>query len=209
MKKFSTFINENVEQIDELTSELLGRYKQKASAQASENDKTAFSGTVSNKRASELLNKSNKRYKGIIKATGKQFDNDMKKHTNEEVEQIDEVSKQTLSSYMSSAKKGQKKAMSNILAGSQNKKTARDYTNRTSGIIKARERMKTEEIIVTESAKHNEVHVSDAGGGKYKVHAVGKKFSGGIKVGEHLTDTHLDDVSEMGGKIKMIKSKKD
>ena len=53
--------------------------------------------------------------------------------------------------------------------------------------------------------KHDELHVSDAGGGKYKVHAVGKKFSSGIKVGEHLTDTHLDDFAEMGGKVKMMK----
>jgi hypothetical protein len=144
MKKFSTFINENVEQIDELTSELLGRYKQKASAQSSALDKEGFA-TRDQKKARELLDKAHKRYKGIIKATGKQFDNDMKK----------------------------------------------------------------EEVVLGEEAKHNEVHVSDAGGGKYKVHAVGKKFSGGIKVGEHLNDTHLDDVSEMGGKIKMVKSKKD
>ena len=40
---------------------------------------------------------------------------------------------------------------------------------------------------------------------KYKVHAVGKKFASGIKVGEHLSDTELDDFSEMGGKIKHMK----
>ena len=55
----------------------------------------------------------------------------------------------------------------------------------------------------------NAIHISDAGGGKYKVHAVGSHFAGGIKVGEHLTDTHLDDISEMGGKIKEVKQKKD
>lgn len=59
-----------------------------------------------------------------------------------------------------------------------------------------------------EAAKPNELHVSDAGGGKYKVHAVGSEFADGIKVGEHLTDTHLDDFHEMGGKVKMIKPKK-
>jgi hypothetical protein len=47
--------------------------------------------------------------------------------------------------------------------------------------------------------------VKTAGGTKYKVHAVGKNFSGGIKVGEHLSDTELDDFHEMGGKIKHIK----
>jgi hypothetical protein len=40
---------------------------------------------------------------------------------------------------------------------------------------------------------------------KYKVHAVGSNFSDGIKPGEHLSDTELDDFSEMGGKIKHIK----
>lgn len=40
---------------------------------------------------------------------------------------------------------------------------------------------------------------------KYKVHAVGSNFSDGIKKGEHLSDTELDDFSEMGGKVKHIK----
>ena len=40
---------------------------------------------------------------------------------------------------------------------------------------------------------------------KYQVHAVGKNFASGIKKGEHLTDTELDDFSEMGGKIKHVK----
>ena len=63
--------------------------------------------------------------------------------------------------------------------------------------------------IVEEKAVHPDaIHVSNAGGGKYKVHAVGKNFSSGIKVGEHLTDTHLDDFSEMGGKVKTVKPPK-
>lgn len=40
---------------------------------------------------------------------------------------------------------------------------------------------------------------------KYKVHAVGSHLADGIKVGEHLSDTQLDDASEMGAKIKHIK----
>lgn len=58
---------------------------------------------------------------------------------------------------------------------------------------------------IAEAIKPHEIHVAHAGGGKYKVHAVGSEFSHGIKVGEHLTDTHLDDFSEMGGKIKHVK----
>ena len=51
----------------------------------------------------------------------------------------------------------------------------------------------------------NHIHVSDAGNGKYKVHAVGKNFADGIKAGEHLSDSELDDFSDMGGKIKHMK----
>lgn len=40
---------------------------------------------------------------------------------------------------------------------------------------------------------------------KYQVHAVGKNLSSGIKKGEHLSDSELDDASEMGAKIKHIK----
>lgn len=49
------------------------------------------------------------------------------------------------------------------------------------------------------------IHVKHVGGGKYKVHAVGKNFEHGIKSGEHLSDSELDDFSEMGGKIKHVK----
>ena len=49
------------------------------------------------------------------------------------------------------------------------------------------------------------LHVKDVGKGKYKVHAVGKHLSSGIKVGEHLSDSELDDATDMGAKVKMIK----
>jgi hypothetical protein len=55
------------------------------------------------------------------------------------------------------------------------------------------------------SVHPNAIHVSDAGGGKYKVHAVGSSHADRIKVGEHLSDSELDDFSEMGGKIKNVK----
>lgn len=54
----------------------------------------------------------------------------------------------------------------------------------------------------------NALHVTPVtkdGKPHYKVKAVGKNFAHGIKVGEHLTDTELDDFHEMGGKIKQIK----
>ena len=43
---------------------------------------------------------------------------------------------------------------------------------------------------------------------KYKVHAVGSNFADGIKVGEHLSDSELDDFQEMGGKLKTLKEMK-
>lgn len=52
---------------------------------------------------------------------------------------------------------------------------------------------------------YNHLHVQHVGGGKYKVHAVGKNFAHGINVGEHLSDSELDDFQEMGGKIKHVK----
>ena len=58
--------------LDELSTELLGRYKKSAAAQASDADKSGDFKT------------GNKRFSGIMKATKKQFANDAKKSTNEE-----------------------------------------------------------------------------------------------------------------------------
>lgn len=65
--------------------------------------------------------------------------------------------------------------------------------------------MKSFKLFTEGSVHPNAIHVSPVAGGKYHVHAVGKNFAHGMKVGEHLTDTHLDDFSEMGGKIKHVK----
>jgi len=71
-------IDEEVDQIDELSNDMLGRYKTAAGADASKADKAGD------------YNKGNKRFSGIMKATKKQFANDMKK---EEVELEEDVSK--------------------------------------------------------------------------------------------------------------------
>ena len=55
----------------------------------------------------------------------------------------------------------------------------------------------------------NHIHVQRVnknGKPMYHVHAVGKNFADGIKVGYHMNDTELDDVSEMGAHIKMKKT---
>ena len=52
--------------LDELTTSTLGKYKAAAGKQASDADKKGDT------------SKANKRFKGIVKATNKQFDNDKK-----------------------------------------------------------------------------------------------------------------------------------
>jgi hypothetical protein len=54
--------------LNELSSDLLGRYKKAASDDASAADKAGD------------YDKGHKRFKGIVKATNKQFDNDAKKN---------------------------------------------------------------------------------------------------------------------------------
>jgi hypothetical protein len=86
-------IPEEVEQIDELSNELLGRYKDKA--------------VVSHGEAEKAKNYklSDKRFSGVVKATNKQFANFRKKpfSVKEEIEQLDELSKSTLGSYATKA----------------------------------------------------------------------------------------------------------
>jgi hypothetical protein len=64
-----TKTNEEVEELDELSSDLLGRYKTGASKQASELDKAGN------------IKKADSRFRGIVKATKKQFNNDLKKES--------------------------------------------------------------------------------------------------------------------------------
>ena len=84
---------EEVEQLDELSNELLGRYKDKA--------------VVSHGEAEKAKNYklSDKRFSGVVKATNKQFANFRKKpfSVKEETEQLDELSKTTLGSYATKA----------------------------------------------------------------------------------------------------------
>jgi hypothetical protein len=68
-KTASELRKEEVEQVDELSSDLLGRYKTGASKQASELDKAGNT------------KKADSRFSGIVKATKKQFNNDLKKES--------------------------------------------------------------------------------------------------------------------------------
>lgn len=69
---------------------------------------------------------------------------------------------------------------------------------------KAKNAVKEEVDYLDESCAAHELHVQPVktdSGTKYKVLAVGKNFADGIKTGEHLSDTELDDASEIGAKI--------
>lgn len=70
--------------------------------------------------------------------------------------------------------------------------------------VEEQEQEQVEEAAVHPDALHVKPVKMD-GKTKYKVHAVGSNYSSGIKVGEHLSDSELDDFSEMGGKIKHMK----
>jgi len=83
------FSEDEVQMIDELSTELLGRYKKAAGEQAAAADKAGN------------YAQGDKRFKGINKATNKQFDNDLKKH--------DQLKEEDLEEDLEEAKKKEKK----------------------------------------------------------------------------------------------------
>lgn len=84
---------------------------------------------------------------------------------------------------------------------------AKDNTNKEQKPMKEHKALK--DILEAAGSIHPDaLHVKPVkanGGTKYQVHAVGKNFADGIKKGEHLSDTELDDATEMGARIKHIK----
>lgn len=64
--------------------------------------------------------------------------------------------------------------------------------------------VKAEEVEIEEANHPMAIHVKDVGKGKYEVKYVGKNVKN-IKKGEKLTDTHLDDLVDMGHKIYDVK----
>jgi hypothetical protein len=77
-KKGIAMAKEEVEQIDELSNELLGRYKDKAADDAMKADKAGD------------FKRGDKRFSGVVKATNKQFAAMRKKPFGEEVEELEE-----------------------------------------------------------------------------------------------------------------------
>jgi len=77
-------VSEEVENLDELSSDLLGRYKKKAGEQATMADKNADFYHTDNEPnlATTWAKKANKKFSGIMQATKKQFANDLKENDN-------------------------------------------------------------------------------------------------------------------------------
>lgn len=131
----------------------------------------------------------------------------------EKVDQVDEISSVAHARYQDAARKNIKDVVPHI--NGEYGDIAKRMVNKrvkglaTSSALKLRDYLTKARKTNEEADVHpNALHVQPVkvnGQQKYKVHAVGKNFASGIKKGEHLTDTELDDFAEMGGKIKHLK----
>ena len=110
---------------------------------------------------------------------------------NEEV--IDELSVKTLGSYVSKASnaKGHKEL------------STKKVDNRYDGVKKASDKLEEEDI---EEGMAMSLKPHGTAGTHYTVHKIGKKLAkhGGIKVGDKLSDTHVDDARDSGIKVKHV-----
>lgn len=118
--------------LDELSTDLLARYKKAAGEQASAADKEGGRANIQ---------KANKRFSGIVKATNKQFANDVKKYQKEEVEQIEELSKDTLQKYVPKAIDSAR-----TMPGSGSNREGSKKTRRHQGITSALNKLSKEEV---------------------------------------------------------------
>ena len=100
------------EVVNELSNELLGNYKKKAGEQASAADKAGDFKT------------GNKRFSGIVKATKKQFANDVKEET------LDELNKDTLKSYLNKSTEIRKDSKSELKDIEKRPEIYKDNTDR-------------------------------------------------------------------------------
>ena len=100
------------EVVNELSNELLGSYKKKAGEQASAADKAGDFKT------------GNKRFSGIVRATKKQFANDVKEET------LDELNKDTLKSYLNKSTEIRKDSKSELKDIEKRPEIYKDNTDR-------------------------------------------------------------------------------
>jgi len=140
--------------LDEVSMGLLTRYKEKAGQQASAMNKAVgdvatSSAAPEHKKAAidTLVQKGNKRFSGIVRATNKQF----AKTTKEEVEQIEELSSDTLNKYKAKATAVARSNQAVARYGDPDDIDARTkagetYDKRMKGIKAANTRLNKEEV---------------------------------------------------------------
>jgi hypothetical protein len=140
---------EEVEQVDEISKATMGRYINKAkdsidmtSYRSGIKDGTAISSSTPYKSNNPLERKLTKRHKGISMA--------VKKLTKEESEQIDELSKKTLGSYVNKAAEriGTKGVTAGLKIAADEKSSAnfKDMGKRQKGISRAVNKLTKEDI---------------------------------------------------------------
>lgn len=140
---------EDVEQVDEISKATMGRYINKAkdsidmtSYRSGIKDGTAISSSTPYKSNNPLERKLTKRHKGISMA--------VKKLTKEESEQIDELSKKTLGSYVNKAAEriGTKGVTAGLKIAADEKSSAnfKDMGKRQKGISRAVNKLTKEDI---------------------------------------------------------------
>lgn len=174
--------------LQELSPMTHAKYRTKARADIAANVKH-----ISGEYGDVAKNMIDRRIKGLTRSTALEY---MKRMKKEEVESIKE----------SVPAKNQDVADKSYLKNIGKKPTIKSDLKNLKNFLTGKK--ETMEEITMEEIHPSALHVKPvktASGTKYKVHAVGKKFASGIKVGEHLSDTELDDFAEMGGKIKHIK----
>jgi hypothetical protein len=138
----SKLAKEEVEELDELSKKTLGSYVKKASRNLAGRE---YKRGAEKDTSTSNLQKSYKRDMGIAKAVDKL--------TKEEVEQIDELKKSTLGSYVKKASTNQIGNTAAVLANKNDSETDRARKrmgNRMSGIAKATDRLTKEEAEIEE-----------------------------------------------------------
>lgn len=113
------------EDLHELSNALLARYKTKAEKDSSKSNQTAGSSSDIGE-VRKAIARGDKRFKGIILATNKQFTNDLKKEettlTTDNKKRLNELSQEILARYAQKAKKQVNKALkASAAAGAENK----------------------------------------------------------------------------------------
>lgn len=129
--------NEEVESIDEISKTTLKSYSAKAEKQTRGNQP----------HGTDALRKRTNREKGLKSAYNKYYGYKTKIHATEEVEQIDELSKNTLKSYLDK----KKVPSGTLVANTNDKDSMRKYTNRVVGGVRAAKKLLTKESRRTEA----------------------------------------------------------